>query len=52
MPAEPDRPPVPPVRPDPELVWQVEGDEPTIGQYRDRTREAAGRTGREEPDHE
>lgn len=33
--------PVPPVRPDPDLVWQVEGDEPTIEQYRADTSRAA-----------
>ncbi|CAL9460342.1 hypothetical protein SUDANB95_02610 [Actinosynnema sp. ALI-1.44] len=46
MNAEDERPPVPPVRPDPDLVWQVEGDAPTIDRYRAATSEVA------EPDQE
>ncbi|GAB2970147.1 hypothetical protein LWP59_14690 [Amycolatopsis acidiphila] len=46
--ARPPVPPVPPVRPDPDLVWQVEGDEPTIEQYRAESSRAAERSRQED----
>jgi hypothetical protein len=44
----PSYPPVPPVHPDPDLVWQVEGDQSTIENYRAETIKVAERARQEE----